>query len=572
MKKGDKIVYATYTRKSSEAEDRQTLSIDSQKSELKKLTGKNDILVDEECSFSESKSAKEAFMRPEFEKMVQKVTQGLIQGIVTWNANRLSRNAVDAARLIELMDKGKLLEIVTPSQTFRNTPQDKFMFSLMCSQAKMENDSKGIDVKRGLRKKNEQGFPAGVAKPGYMNDFGVKGQRKIMADPERFELMKQLFELFLSGKYSVRKLLKHADEALGLRTIQRKKEGGRPLALSRLYGILQDPFYAGFFYGKDENGEVMRYETNESLPQMITEEQYWQIQSMLGHKGRPCPSVNKRTFPYTGRTCCGTCGGSVTAEHKHQLICSECKHKFSYQNKEYCPMCEVKINEMKNPLYLHYIYYHCTKRKDPSCPEGSVQEKIIDGSMAEHAENNFAVSKALSEWCIRHLDELAENDKRNEYERKAAWERERIERQKEYDELVRMKMKGLIDDDNEFLRIKATLKADIQRIEKVLANMGGAGISSLEEAKKAFTLAVGVAETFRSGTFEEKQEALSALGSNLTLKDKTLSIINKELFSVFAKGLLEAKTINEAFEPKNSEADKDESGVFAAVRPTLLRG
>ena len=235
-------------------------------------------------------------------------------------------------------------------------------------------------------------------------------------------------------------------------------------------------------------------------------------------------------------------------------------------------MCEVKINEMKNPLYLHYIYYHCTKRKDPSCPEGSVQEKIIDGSMAEHAENNFAVSKALSEWCIRHLDELAENDKRNEYERKAAWERERIERQKEYDELVRMKMKGLIDDDNEFLRIKATLKADIQRIEKVLANMGGAGISSLEEAKKAFTLAVGVAETFRSGTFEEKQEALSALGSNLTLKDKTLSIINKELFSVFAKGLLEAKTINEAFEPKNSEADKDESGVFAAVRPTLLRG
>ncbi len=572
MKNGQEIIYASYARKSSEAEDKQALSIESQDDELKKLAKSNDISLCDEFIFEESHSAKKAFARPVFERLLQKIESRSAQGILVWHPNRLSRNAVDAARLIQLMDEEKLVEIRTPSQTFRNTPQDKFFFQLMTSQAKMDNDQKGIDVKRGLRKKNQMGFPGGVAKPGYINDYGIKGQRKIKVDPDRFELVRQIFELFLSGKYSVRKLVKYADGVLGLRSIQRSKEGGKPLALSRLYTILKDPFCAGFFFGKDENGDSVRYEVHESVPRMITEEQYWEIQTMLGRKGAPRPSVYTDAFPYKGKTHCGTCGGGVTAEHKYQVICSECRYKFSYRHMDACPRCETKTSDMTNPVFLHYIYYHCTKKKDPNCPEGSMREERIDNSMAEYVENNFAVSKALSEWCIRHLDELSENDKQNEYERKAAWQREKAEKQKEYDELVRMKMKGLIDDDAEFLKLKACLKADIQRVDQVLNDAAGTNTASLEEVKKAFSLIVGVAEAFRNGSFDEKQEALSALGSNLTLKDKKLTITGKELFSVIANGLVEAKGVNNAFEPKKCGAGLDESEVFASVRPTLLRG
>ena len=565
------IIYGRYARKSSEAEDRQALSIESQTDELARLALKNGILVDAANTFSEAKSAKSAFTRPEFERLIHEIEGGTIQGILAWHANRLSRNAIDAARLVDLMDKGKLREVVTPSQTFKNTPNDKFMFGLMCLQAKMENDSKGVDVKRGLRKKNEMGFPSGVSKPGYKNDYGMKGQRKIIPDSERFNLVKQLFDLFLSGKYSVRKLLRYSDEILGLNTIQRKKEGGKPLKLSRLYDMLKDPFYAGFFFGKDENEMQTRYEVNESIPRVITEEQYWQIQAMLGRKGAPRPILNRRLFAYTGRTRCGTCAGAVTAEHKYQLICSVCKNKFAYQNKTVCPVCETPIGEMGEPTYLHYVYYHCTKSRDASCPERSVQEKSIDASMTEYAENNLEISKALSEWCIKHVDEPLKTEKENEYEQKATWERQKAEKQSEYDELVRMKMKGLIDDDQEFLKIKANLKAEMKRIDMTISSLGGSNLESLERAKDAFRLVVGVSAVFKSGTYDEKHEVLSSLGSNLTLTNKKLSILNKKLFSVFTNGLLEAKAINKAFEPKNCEADKDESGVFAAVRPTLLR-
>lgn len=572
MKTSKQIIYKAYPRKSSEAEDKQALSIESQIDELRKLAKSKDINLRDEDIMPESHSAKQAFARPVFEKLLAEIEARKVQGVLVWHPNRLSRNAVDAARLIQLMDEGKLVEIVTPGQTFKNSPSDKFFFNLLTSQAKMENDAKGIDVKRGLRKKNEMGYPGGIAKPGYVNDYGKKGDRKIIADPERFGQVKQLLEMFLSGKHSVRTLLKHSDEVMGLKTIQRKKEGGVAIKLSRLYGMLKDPFYTGFFYGKDEHGEQVRYEVNDAVPRMITESQYWQMQMMLGRKGQPCPSTNKYTFPYTGKTKCGTCGGSVVAENKHQLICPTCKHKFAYKNREDCPVCQTKISEMNQATYLHYIYYHCSKKRDINCPERSVNQSDIDNSLAEYAENNLVVSQALSQWCIDNLDTLAKSDKQNEYERKATWQRQKEEKQKEYDELVRMKMKGLIDDDNEFMRIKTGLKAEIQRIDEVLVNMGGTDMDSLIKAKETFSLIVGIAESFRNGTFEEKQEVLSALGSNLTLKSKKLSINNNKLFSVITKGLLEAKSVNEAFEPRNCEADKDKTDTFVSVRPTLLRG
>jgi len=566
-----KINYKGYARKSSEAEDKQVLSIPSQVADDIKFSLLRNIKVGETDFLTEEKSAKTPHGRPAFETLVKSIEGGEIQGIITWHPNRLSRNPIDAARLVDLMDRGKLIEIATQQQTFRNTPNDKFIFALLCLQAKMENDNKSIDVKRGLRKKYEMGFPPSLAKPGYINDCGEKGKRKWLPDTKLFSPVKQLFELFLTGQYSVRKLLRYSDEVLGIKTIQRKKEGGKPIKLSQLYSMLEDPLYAGFFYANDENGEQKRYEVNESVPRMITEEHYWQIQTLLGRKGRPCPSVNKRSFAYVGRTKCGTCGGAVTAEHKHQLICSNCKKKFSYQNKTNCPYCGIKIEDMENPKYLHYIYYHCTKRRTPDCPEGSIQEKYVNESVASYFENNLKISSSLKDWCINHLDELEKNDRQNEFERRAVWEIEKEKKENEYKEYIVMKGKKLIDDD-EFLTLKASIKADLEKIEKTLSGISGGDTSALERAKHAFSLAVGVAETFRNGSFDEKTGALSDLGSNLTLKDKKLEISSKKLISIIINGLLEAKTQNRAFEPAKIEVNKGKTEVFASVCPTLLRG
>ena len=227
---------------------------------------------------------------------------------------------------------------------------------------------------------------------------------------------------------------------------------------------------------------------------------------------------------------------------------------------------------MENPKYLHYIYYHCTKRKNPNCIEGSLGEDKMDEYTANYFENHLEISPALRDWCLKHLDDIEEDKKQNEFEIKSSLELVKKSKEKEYEELIKMKMKGLIEEDD-FIRLKASLRVDIENTENSLKNLNKSGNKeSIEKAKKAFNLAVGIAETFRNGEFEEKIEALSETCSNLTLKDKKLNITNENLFSIIINGLLEAKTKNIMFEPENCEADKDETEVFASVCPTMLRG
>ncbi len=202
--------YIIYCRKSSESDERQIQSLPDQINTLVPFARSMGLEFYGE-PLQESKTAKIPG-RPFFDILIQKIEDGLANGIVLLNASRLSRNTVDTGRIIYLMDQGKLQEVVTPSQTFKNNPSDKFMLNLLCTQAKLENDNKSVNIKESLRLKAERGVFPGKARPGYINNHEKpQGLRDISAHPVYFGLMRQLFDLALTGNYSVEKLIKEAD-------------------------------------------------------------------------------------------------------------------------------------------------------------------------------------------------------------------------------------------------------------------------------------------------------------------------------------------------------------------------
>lgn len=224
---------------------------------------------------------------------------------------------------------------------------------------------------------------------------------------------------------------------------------------------------------------------------------------------------------------------------------------------------------MSRKLKTASIHYHCVRKKDPNCKEGSVQEFYIDDYLAGYFKENFKISKALHDWCMENLEALDRVDAKDGSEKKVSLESTLAKKQNEYKELVFMKARGLIND-NEFIEVKATQKKEIEALQQALSKNGNKDQVDIDKAHRAFTLALGIENIFKKGTVQEKKDTLSELGSNLTLKEKKLNVYNTGMYKTIIDGLLTAKTKNTRFEPESIQDTSSQNSVFVDVCPTLL--
>jgi len=558
------IKYKKYHRKSSDAEDRQMLSIPGQKEETSRLSASLNV-VDE---FDESRTAKKTG-RPMFDTLMDEIEDGKVNGIIVWHPNRLSRNPMDSARVISLMDAGKLVEIITPTYTYRNLPMDKFLLAFYFSQAKLENDNKGVDVKRGLRTKAEMGHPPMPAIPGYINVGSQKGFKEWAPDPIRFDLHRKIFDLVLSGKNPA-KVWRMVNDDWGYQTLKRgTKIGNKKLSKSAFYRILSDIKYTANF---EHGGKWYKG----AYPAMITVEEHDKIQILLGKKGRPRPQIND--VPYTGLIDCHNCTASVSYDVLKQAICTECKHKFSIRHRTDCPKCNTDLSDMENPTLLTYIYYHGTKNIDPNCENCSkgveikpfeeqidqqLQATDIDADYLKLALDYLEETKGVEEVTDKKIKESLElalnniNTSINNLDRNfnapqnanyAIYTPER------YQEL----MSPLKKEKNS---IESQIKANTDNEPRVL-----------ELTRDTYKFCAYSRYWLKKGDNDTKNSILSGISPNLTLDDRKLRFKAYEPHLIIRNALKTIKEQSDSSEPEKNGSNKRQSDTFVSLSPYWLRG
>jgi site-specific DNA recombinase len=332
-----RVTYCLYARRSSETEERQVLSIDSQIKEMLQLAEKEGLEV--VSMKRESHSAKETGQRPIFNEIVEELKEGKYNGILTWAPDRISRNAGDLGKIVDLMDAGKLHDIRTYGQRFTNSPSEKFLLMILGSQAKLENDNRGINVKRGLRTRVEMGLWPGMAPVGYLNQKLIDKKCQIIVDPERAPIVKKMYEKIAYEKWSGRKIYQWLKFDLNFKTV-----GNHNLTLSGVYRTLQNTLYYGpFEYPK---GSSNWYQGKQEP--LITKELYDIAQEQLK---RDNITRQSHEFAFTKLMICGLCGSGISAEEKYKLL--------------------------KDGTTNKYIYYGCGRSRDRHCKNSYLREEEL---------------------------------------------------------------------------------------------------------------------------------------------------------------------------------------------------
>ncbi len=550
MNKSDpQVRFIAYSRKSTDGEDRQVLSLGDQKRELEVQVDREHLKIVESFLGDEKGERQSAHKRgrPIFKHVMDQIEAGKANGLLVWHPNRIARNAFDGGLVITLMDEGKLAMVKTPTKTYYNAPDDKFFLQMEFGMAKKSSDDNSVVVKRGLKSKIEQGWCPNRAPLGYLNskNFEAKGQNTILSDPERFETVKSMWRLMLEGHYSVMQILEKANTEWNL-TMRHFKKGSlpKPLSRSNIYKIFTNPYYYGYFeYG---TGIERKLHKGNHQP-MITEEEFWRVQALLGKQGRP--RHKHKSFPFTGIMRCGNCGAGITAEEK--------------------------VRKYKNGTIQHFIYYRCTKRKDKACPEKYVEAGDLTAQV-DFLISNLTISEKFQQWAIKYLHETRKNEAHTKLD---AFENKQKELKQIVEQLASLLLKfsspenqgGALISDIEYQAAKIGLVARKNTLEEILQVQGHGIEQWVELSERTFNFARYSRIWFAKGNTETKRAVFSCLGSNLTIKDKKVAVDLHPVFKTLFDNIeLVEKEIAQVITQQNASNKGDSASPWLEC-PTLRR-
>jgi DNA invertase Pin-like site-specific DNA recombinase len=474
--------YFLYCRKSSEAEDRQVLSIESQRDEMNRLASSwPDVTIVE--TLEESMSARTPG-RPIFNSMLKRIEKGEAEGIISWHPDRLARNSMDGGRVIYLLDQARLKDLRFATFSFENSSQGKFMLSIIFGYSKYYVDNLSENIRRGIRTKLQHGWLPGTPPAGYLNEPVL---RTIVPDPDRFSLLRRMWELMLSGTYLPREIRNIATSQWGLRTRRRKRTGGKPLSLSAVYDMFSNPFYAGIItrHGATYPGKHQP---------MVTLDEFEKVQELLGRPGRPRPK--QRTFAFTGLMRCGNCGCSITAE------------------------------EHTKRSGLRFVYYRCTRRRGP-CAEPPISLPDLERQILLFLDS-ITIDDEMHRWIIGRLDRYAKEDgQRNDASRDSLQAAlQAVSRQAE--NLTKLRVRDLISDE-EFAGERESLQNEKVRLVQRLNSDEGLA-DWVEPARMLVLFSNRAVAWFSEGNLEVKRLVFSVASLNPTLSVRQLNVDARKPF------------------------------------------
>ena len=187
--------------------------------------------------------------RPALKQMLEDIRKGLIQTVMVYKVDRLSRSIMDFHNMMKEFDKHGC-NFVSITQAFdTSTSMGKLTLNMLLSFAQFEREVSSERVRDKIRASKAKGlWTGGIPKLGY----DIK-DKKLVINPVEAEQVRSIFEGYLQcgslaelERFAEIKGFKHK----GWMTNKGEHKGGKPFKTSALHRLLHEKLYLGMIENK----------------------------------------------------------------------------------------------------------------------------------------------------------------------------------------------------------------------------------------------------------------------------------------------------------------------------------
>ena len=474
-----------YARVSSEEQAKHGFSIENQKKVCCEFAQKNGYNVDK-IFVDEGKSAKN-LDRPEIQELMNYCAKkkNNIEAVIIWRLDRISRNNTDYHGVLRPLLAKKGIKLLSATEANVETIEGELMRNIGMSFAEYERQVIGARTIAGLRQKASQGEYPHQAPIGYKNVSREDGSKTVVIDENTAFYIKQAYNLYDSGMYSLKTLTEKLYED-GFRNAK-----GNKIHKTSIEHILKNIFYTGVF--KFE-GKV--YENAKHTP-IISKELFYRVQNRLID-----PNKSKKhniDFTYTGLIRCEHCGCLLTGEIK--------KGK--------------------------YIYYHCTGNKGGNCKRDYINETEIDKAISGVLKL-IVIPNEIRNNIAEKLKELHYKKSGYSKEVKSNIQKQITIIEQRIENLFKEKLDGIIEQEqyqkyNDKWQIeKDKLYMQLDELNKIDSRFYKQSDSLLDFTDNAY-------EYYLKGNTAQKRRIIEIIKNKITYKDKELNIELKPIFQTIVE-------------------------------------
>jgi len=312
--------------------------------------------------------------RPALQKLLQDVRDGMVDCVMVYKVDRLTRSLLDFARIMEVLDKHGV-SFVSVTQQFNTTSSlGRLTLNILLSFAQFEREMIAERTKDKMSAARRKGrWIGGIPMLGY--DISERGGALVVNEDEAARV-RAIFHLYLEhGSLIpvVQELNRRGWRMKQWTTRKGRLAGGGPFTKNRLYNLLTNRVYVGKI---EFGGEVYDGEH-----EAIVDPEIWQrVQDRLHFNGRTGGRQVRNKY------------GAVL---KGILRCASCD----------AGMVHTYTQKTPNKLYRYYVCVNAHQKGYNQCPTRSVSAPAIEQAVIEQIRG-IAANPGVVDRVVESLGEL----------------------------------------------------------------------------------------------------------------------------------------------------------------------